>query len=498
MAKVRSANRQLQTVKIARKIIQLGFLFIFLFPFFPELYRRVSFEPMPTLSTWLLVWDPLLFVGQIFNRDWPFIVIGGPLLVFALTFLFGRSICGWVCPMGTVLDLFHGAIGWMKRKRKQHRPDNKRNSRFRYYVLLAALVASVFSLQLIGFLDPFVVINRAITAITSNYFSFQQPALRVYVSVLSLVFIGMLILEFWKPRFWCKNICPSGALFSLVSRWSVLNRKVTSACTGCGECSRYCPMQAIPKDPHLTDYTDCTFCLECESTCPKNGISFGFGDLAGKTWQKQPAAPDALPIARFAGKYASDESRRKNVKISRRQFIGGSIAGLFGILMVPLGAITSAKKKILRPPGALPDDEFVKTCIVCQECVRVCPTGGLRPTFLESGLGGIGTPQLIPRLGGCSINPSCPNLCAKVCPVGAIQPIQPDELNLGVAKVDHSLCLAWDQGVKCLVCVEACLSQAALVYQGRIIVDVSRCTGCGRCESGCPVAGSAIRVFPTS
>jgi ferredoxin-type protein NapG len=62
--------------------------------------------------------------------------------------------------------------------------------------------------------------------------------------------------------------------------------------------------------------------------------------------------------------------------------------------------------------------------------------------------------------------------------------------------VDHNLCLAWDQGVRCLVCVEACLVGAAQAYHGRIVVDPNKCTGCGRCETGCPVAGSAIRVQP--
>ena len=87
-------------------------------------------------------------------------------------------------------------------------------------------------------------------------------------------------------------------------------------------------------------------------------------------------------------------------------------------------------------------------------------------------------------------------MCAAVCPVGAIQRIEPKDMRLGIARVEPALCLAWDQGVKCLVCVEACLVQAAVSYQGRVTVDPTRCTGCGRCESGCPVPGSAIRVVP--
>ncbi len=140
----------------------------------------------------------------------------------------------------------------------------------------------------------------------------------------------------------------------------------------------------------------------------------------------------------------------------------------------------------------------MRTCILCQECVRVCTTGGLRPTLMEAGAAAIGTPRLVPRSGACTLNPSCPQRCASVCPVGAILPLDPEQMRLGRAVVDHTLCLAWDQEVKCLVCVEACLAEAAQMYNRRIIVDPTRCTGCGRCENACPVAGSAIRVKPLS
>ncbi len=67
-------------------------------------------------------------------------------------------------------------------------------------------------------------------------------------------------------------------------------------------------------------------------------------------------------------------------------------------------------------------------------------------------------------------------------------------MRLGLAEVDRRACLAWDQETKCLVCVEACLVDAAQMYNGRIVVDPNRCTGCGRCENACPVAGAAIHV----
>ena len=425
-------------------------------------------------------------------------VIGAPLVLLATSFIFGRGFCGWICPLGTVLDLVSSLAFWRKGKKGKLTPRRniaRRNLWLRYYLLAMIIAGSVLSLHFLGLLDPLVIFSRTVTSLVLNIFSLQNPGSRMYLTIFSLIFIAIIGFEFWQPRFWCRNLCPLGALISLVSRWSVLNRQVSTACSSCGECVRTCPMRAIPREPHNTDYSDCTFCLECAGTCPQDGISFKFGTLAGKRWQKKEVIAGASLQERRKGKYIPSEKKLPLANISRRQLLNGVAAGVVGCAVIPLSSL-APHRTLIRPPGALPEDEFLKTCILCQECVRVCPTGGLKPTFLEGGLVGIGTPQLLPRQGGCSINPSCPNLCAKVCPVGAILPISKEKLKVGLARVDHSLCLAWDQGVKCLVCVEACLNNAAQAYQGRVTVNPKNCTGCGRCESGCPVVGSAIRVYP--
>jgi len=482
--------------KTARKLVQIGFLILFLYPLVPLIYKRLTFKPAPVFTSWLLPWDPLLFIGHLVHCNWTTLVIGAPLLLIALTLILGRFFCGWVCPLGTVLDLIRPIAFWQKSKLAGKLglplfPTNS-SSPLRYYVLIALVVGGILSIQALGVLDPLVIFHRTATTLTTNALILQQPALRMYLAMLSLVLTGILILELWQPRFWCRHLCPLGALLSLFSRWSLLNRRVSELCNECGECRRYCPMRAIPKEGHDTDYAACHLCLGCQSACPRGAITFGFGTLAGRKWQSEGVVKDTEGKPRLKGHYAPAAERPK---ISRRELIGGLASGVAGLALAPVLNLTS-HTRVIRPPGALPEDEFLRTCIICQECVRVCPTGGLKPTFLETGLAGIGTPRLIPLQGACSLIPSCPHLCAQVCPVGAIRSIKPKEMKIGVARVDHSLCLAWDQGVKCLVCVEACPNEAAQAYHGRVTVHPERCTGCGRCENACPVAGAAIHVFP--
>lgn len=512
--------------RIARRMVQLGFLLLFLYPLLVAIYQRETFRAAPSFASWLLPWDPLLLTGHLARRDWTALVVGAPLLLIGLTLLLGRFFCGWVCPIGTVLDLVRPLAFWRKRKTSSASHSRPRlfpataNSRLRYYILIAVVVSGLFSLQLMGIFDPLVIFHRTSTALAGNILSLRLPPLRAFFSLISLIFLGIIVLELWQPRFWCRNLCPLGALLSLFSRFSLLNRRVSDACTRCGECRRACVMNAIPrKEPHDTQYAHCTFCLECESACPKAGITFAFGALAGKRWeriahrqiangesairrisestnQQIPPSPAHAARPQVSGVYVAN-GERFGIRLTRREVFGGIAAGVAGVALVP-AARASGSRGVLRPPGALPEEWFIRTCILCQECVRVCPTGGLKPTTFEAGLAAIGTPQLVPAVGACTRNPSCLGLCAQVCPVGAIQPIAPELVKIGRAVVDHPLCLAWDQQVKCLVCVEACLVEAAQMYNGRIIVDPQRCTGCGRCENACPVAGGAIHVKPFS
>ncbi len=139
--------------------------------------------------------------------------------------------------------------------------------------------------------------------------------------------------------------------------------------------------------------------------------------------------------------------------------------------------------------------------------MKVCPTNALQPVMLQSGLSGIWTPQLVPQVGYCEFN--C-NLCGQVCPTGAIPrfPLaKKQKLKLGVAKIDRNLCLPWAKNKECLVCEEHCpIPQKAIIIKEEVVdnkivlrpyVDPERCTGCGICQTKCPLSRvRAIKVFP--
>ena len=208
----------------------------------------------------------------------------------------------------------------------------------------------------------------------------------------------------------------------------------------------------------------------CFNLCPLGAI-LELGTRVGKKIKNRPAAFD----------------------LSRRQFLS---ALFFGLLAGGGFKIRKGEKitdRILRPPAASKETEFTSLCVRCGECIKVCPSNGLKPCFLETGLEGLGTPRLIPRIGPCEL---C-FLCYQVCPSSAIKKTRLGQFKIGAAEIDHSRCLAWGQGKLCLVCMEYCPVVAIRSdSEKRPIVNEAICIGCGTCEKQCPVSGeAAIVVF---
>ncbi len=199
---------------------------------------------------------------------------------------------------------------------------------------------------------------------------------------------------------------------------------------------------------------------------------------------------------------------------ARRQFLFDSARMACGVGMLGLGLGLYAKQSkalpalALRPPGALPEDDFLGACIRCGLCVRDCPYDTLSLAKPETPVA-TGTPYFTARKIPCEMCEDIP--CIKACPTGALdhQLTDINKAKMGVAVlIDHETCLNF-LGLRCDVCYRVCpvidkaitLDIQSNQRTGRHAmflptVHSEHCTGCGKCEQSCVLQEAAIRVLP--
>jgi ferredoxin len=307
------------------------------------------------------------------------------------------------------------------------------------------------------------------------FLNFEQQYF-LHSGFILLLFILAILLNGISRRFWCKNLCPLGALLGCFARYGFLTRKVLESCTSCGECLGNCKMSAKSEEDWLR--SECLLCMRCKHDCPSSSIEFTL----------------SLPT-----------KEDKKIDLSRRSMI---TSGLYGVLLMGGVRLNLENKwlsgKKIRPPGSVEEPEFIRRCVKCGECMKVCLTNVLHPAFLEKGFEGLWTPILDFGTGYCEYY--C-TLCTQVCPSGAIEKLDMSKkikTVIGLAYIDPGRCIPYREAANCIVCEEFCPTSPKAIYFEKVSkkrkdgtekevllpkVDYSRCIGCGVCEFKCPVAG---------
>lgn len=166
------------------------------------------------------------------------------------------------------------------------------------------------------------------------------------------------------------------------------------------------------------------------------------------------------------------------------------------------GSSLPSFRTVLRPPGAARRErEFLGQCLRSGACADVCPARAIR--LMDTGDPELkGTPYIDADAQACVV---CDELaCMKACPSGALTLVGRLEIRIGLAVVDHDICVR-SRGEDCRVCIEKCPIGTAAIRldaDGRInVIDPAMtgegCTGCGVCQQQCPTRPErAIRVSP--
>jgi len=434
-----------------------------------------------------------------------------------LTILLGRFFCGWLCPFGSL----HQFVGYLaKRKRStrsklalnRYRPAQSlkywilvfvltmaiaelaidairlpRTAPVGFVALMALVLATVIVLAIrqterhikktigavlavtggwvlisflfhgdwrpvaslqIGLLDPIPLVYRSVNLLVlplvdqTTLTASSNPRLYAGTWLIATIFVVSILLNLIRPRFYCRFVCPLGALFGVLGRFAIWRiGKAREECTDCHLCEKNCEGACQPTGQ--IRIAECVLCLNCMDDCHHGLMGY-------------------RPATSAGGEILSPD-------LSRREFLTAAASGAVAIPLLRISGNPGPNwnARLVRPPGSLPEQQFLSRCIKCGQCMRICPTNVIHPAGLAAGLEGLWTPVLNFRIGSSGCQHNC-IACGHLCPTAAIRPISLEErqgigphaeqgpIKIGTAFIDRGRCLPWAMDRPCIVCQENC------------------------------------------
>lgn len=410
----------------------------------------------------ILQLDPLVAIGTLLTTHTIYRGLIWAVLTIVLTIIFGRVFCGWICPFGASHQ-FVGYLGNKGRKVKDRINSNRyrKAALLKYLFLITFLVAAAIPLGtntvlFTGLLDPIPFFHRSINIIllpiVDKSFNLLSVEPRLYKGafLIGILFTAAIFMNLLIPRFYCRFICPTGALLGLIGKYSIWRiGKAEATCSNCMQCENSCEGACEPSK--LIRINECVLCLNCYDQCRDGVLKYRTSESEGG----EISSPD----------------------LSRRGLILSFVSGLLAINIFPLSMGTAASKDntMVRPPGALSEEEFLQRCIRCGQCMRICPTNIIVPSGIFGGVENLWTPVLnfTDGTSGCQLNCTA---CGYICPTSAIRPISLFEklgidefaekgpIRIGSAYVDRTRCLPWAMNTPCIVCQENCPVTPKAIY----------------------------------
>ena len=216
------------------------------------------------------------------------------LLICASALFIKKGFCAWVCPLGLISDLLstlHIRI-FKKKYRLPKIPD--RLLGLIKYGLLFFFIFTIFSMPTPA-LDQFIQspYNQFADVKMLNFFTHISPRAAGIMGALALI-------SFLIPHFWCRYLCPYGALLGLISLGSLGKiKRHPEHCIGCGKCEEKCPGNISIMSRETIHSDQCSACLSCVEVCPQKGaIGFYFPGVQGP---RHPGSIALIVLLLFAG-----------------------------------------------------------------------------------------------------------------------------------------------------------------------------------------------------
>lgn len=390
------------------------------------------FYPIPFLDAQLTALFQRILI------DFSFFALILLLALLILTLLFGRLYCSVLCPLGLCQELL-----MLIRRR---RVGVQKNYCYKYLIAVIAFCTLIGgTVLIIRLIDP--------------YSLFGAAAGKTIGGLIALT--ALMLLVWFKGRFFCAQICPVGTILGLLSKHARNQIYIDpQTCITCGLCARKCPTGCIDYQNKTVHNETCVKCFKCLTACRQNSIRYG-------------TRPSFEP--------AFDPTRR-------HLLVSAGIVGL--AVLAAKGGVTLTRqiahkiKNVILPAGAGNAADFANRCLNCNLCVQNCPMKILQKANAHY-------PAIHIDYGSNFCDYDC-HKCATICPSGAIKRLtlsEKQQTQIALAVIDTNKC------IKCGLCVMKCPRQIIQKPRNDFPqINPNGCIGCGTCQSTCPV--QAIHMIP--
>ena len=272
--------KRIPIVQIFRAFVQIAFLFLL-----PGLFTL-------TFSQLGQIYSMIIHGKFNFLQEFPNLVT--VLTIFVLTIVLSRFFCGWFCAFGTFNDFIYIISKKVFKTKFKVNRDTDAILKYLKYVILLFIVIFIWTMgsKFFGAFSPW----DAFAQITN----LPEVILNYPIGFIALILIalGAIFIE----RFFCRYLCPLGAVFSIISRISIFKiNKPYDKCGKCRVCTNNCSMGIELYKVEKVRGGECINCLKCVEKCPRSNTRATICDE-----NINPALASSIAIAAFAGVYSAN------------------------------------------------------------------------------------------------------------------------------------------------------------------------------------------------
>jgi len=308
----------IKTVRNLRRFSQVVFFIIFFWLVLKTTFE-VGFTPgsvseikLPYPVSIALEFDPLTALATLLATGTLYKGLLWSLVILIPTIFMGRFFCGWICPLGSLNQWLSEIPSERLRRKGAGKIDSnryKKYQRIKYYILLVFIGGAITGTLQIGLLDPLPLLARSLGTVvlpvihtsalgllgwfkdigfpplssTAQFIydmvavlllPFRQAHFHAILSI-GVLFLVILFMNRLFTRFWCRGICPLGALLGIFSRFAIFGlEKNETACDHCNKCLLACQGADNPDVGVRWRQSECHLCLNCQASCPQNALKF--------------------------------------------------------------------------------------------------------------------------------------------------------------------------------------------------------------------------------